>query len=73
MCFDIVVLSCRVITRVVLLPFVESCGASILSPSERDEADFDLNVAMKKASKGASLIISLGNVTIVTSLPSSPP
>ena len=57
---------CRVITRVALLPFVDNRGNSTLSPSERDMADFELNEAMKKASKGAGLIVRLGNVRVIT-------
>ena len=52
----------RVITRVVLLPFLDASHTNTLTPSERDMADFDLNSAMKKASKGAGLMISLGKV-----------
>ena len=52
----------RVISRVVLLPFLDTSSKNTLSPSERDNADFQLNSAMKKASKGAGLMISLGKV-----------
>ena len=61
-------LFCRVITRVALLPFVDNRGNNTLSPSERDMADFELNEAMKKANKGAGLIIRLGNVRVITSI-----
>ena len=36
--------------------------------TECEKADFELNEAMKKASKGAGLVISLGNVTNITYL-----
>ena len=54
----------RVITRVVLIPFVSGNSDEML-PSERDRADSNLQHAMIKANQGAGFMIALGKVLII--------